>query len=105
MNLVPLVFLGAAYCSPNIAVEDGLKFVFEINRHGARGPMHLPGDSGFGEGFQFGVSNLTPNGMRMRQILGKMSRQKYLTGDVPFLNSSDLHKELYVESTDVLRTI
>ena len=50
--------------------EHELKFVFEINRHGARGPMALPFDPAFGDGFQFGVDNLTPSGMRMRQVLG-----------------------------------
>lgn len=67
--------------------------------------MEMPGDPTFGHGFQFGINNLTPSGMRMRQVLGSMSRKRYLEGDKPFLNPENLHEELYVESTDVLRTI
>jgi hypothetical protein len=67
--------------------------------------MPIPGDPAFGSQFQFGTDQLTPSGMRMRQVLGKMSRQRYLQGDTPFLKPENWAKDIYVESTDVLRTI
>jgi hypothetical protein len=116
LNLLVLALLTSATLSTQEEMEGrvkhlkgGLKFVFEINRHGARGPMANPMDPNFGEGFQFGVDNLTPMGMRMRTLLGMHARKRYankhISEDEPFLDPLKSQDQIYIESTDVLRTL
>jgi hypothetical protein len=49
-----------------------LRYVFEVNRHGARSPIHnaygFPADDGM----------LTPQGMRQRYLLGKYNKLRYM---------------------------
>ena len=73
-----------------------LEYVFEIVRHGARAPM--VDDS---ERFPRTTSlqMLTPMGMRQRYLLGKHNKMMYLDK----LNATK--DELFIESTDVYRTI
>lgn len=51
-------------------------FMFEINRHGARGPLQekVDGKSVI-EGFKVGVEQLTQQGMRQRYLLGRHNRK------------------------------
>lgn len=68
--------------------------------------MSLPVDPDFGKGFQFGVDNLTPMGMRERMILGRHSRDKYINHvKKRFLEDFNNENDLYVQSTDVYRTL
>jgi len=79
--------------------NHNLKFVFEIVRHGARAPI-IDDSSRFEAGFARG--ELTPNGMRARYLLGRYNYQRYH----PALGDDLLTtKNLYIQSTDVDRTL
>jgi hypothetical protein len=50
MNLISAALLGIAAATVKPSDDrKNLKFVFEINRHGARGSMPIPGDDSFGK--------------------------------------------------------
>ncbi len=80
-----------------------IRFVFEMFRHGARGPWN-----GFkqnltdtlGEQWE-GVGELTEIGMRQHYLLGYRNRIRYQN----FISESYDPKEIYIISTDVNRTI
>jgi hypothetical protein len=79
-----------------------LKFVFNIFRHGARGPV-LTGNietDMFGKAWQ-GDGELTAIGMRMHYLLGVSNKIKY----EGFLSKHFLPNELYVMSTYKNRTM
>jgi hypothetical protein len=69
-------------------------------RHGARASA-LPDYEG---AFEVPVGMLTAQGMRQRYLLGKYNREKYIE-KYNFLNPDYLSTQMYVESTDVFRTI
>lgn len=75
-------------------------FVFELVRHGARAP--IMGQSL--DQFKVDEGMLTASGMRQRYLLGRHSRQRY-TEKYHFLNPEYTPGEVYVQSTDVNRTI
>ena len=80
-----------------------VRFVFEMFRHGARGPwMGLDKDSKdiFGE-YWNGSGELSEVGMRQHYLLGHRNRLKYSN----FISKSYDPQEIYVVSTDYNRTI
>ncbi|EAR84653.1 histidine acid phosphatase family protein (macronuclear) [Tetrahymena thermophila SB210] len=75
-----------------------LKFVFQLYRHGARGPIN----DWFNGGEQKDIYNeLTPTGERQHYNLGSKMREEYKG----FLPSKFNHSEIYVRSTDMNRTL
>lgn len=75
-------------------------FAFELVRHGARAPLK----SDYCDGFTVAVGQLTPQGMRQRYLLGRHARAKY-TEEYDLLSPDFVEGEVYVQSTDVNRTI
>ena len=91
-------------CSLLIAMqamaEEQMAFVFEIIRHGARNTLIEP----YTDGFTVGIGQLTPQGMRQRYLMGRYARERY-TNQYKLLSSEFTPGEVYVQSTDVNRTI
>jgi len=56
--------------APEAAAE--LRYVFEINRHGARSGLKNA------DGFPVIEGMLTPVGMRQRYLLGRYNKQRYM---------------------------
>lgn len=81
--------------------KDPVAFVFEVVRHGARAPID---DFGTITKFPVSAGQLTPQGMRQRFLLGSYHRERY-TETYPLLNPVYDHEEIFVQSTDVNRTI
>jgi len=61
--------------------DEKLLFVFELVRHGARGPF----DDHKIDEFPVADGQLTPEGMRQRYLLGRHSRERY-TKEFPLLS-------------------
>jgi len=80
--------------------SDKLEFVFEVVRHGARAPL-INSDI---HAFNVPPQMLTPSGMRQRYLLGTRNRQRYVE-QLGLLSQDYDQSEIYVESTDVLRTL
>ena len=53
--------------------DEKIAFVFELVRHGARGPF----DDHKIDEFPVGEGQLTPEGMRQRYLLGRYNRKRY----------------------------
>ena len=81
------------------SVSAKIAFVFELVRHGARADL-LEGKSP-GNFFKVGKGMLTASGMRQRYLLGAYNKRKYRD----LLSSEFKYGEVYVQSTDVFRTI
>jgi len=77
-----------------------MAFVFELVRHGARAPIM---DIDLAE-FAVDEGMLTASGMRQRYLLGRHSRQRY-TEEYQLLSPNYVPGEVYMQSTDVNRTI
>ena len=84
----------------NEGTVEQLSFVFEVVRHGARPPCER-NETQF---FPKSPGMLTPEGMRQRYLLGRYNRERY-TQKYKFLSDFYDPKELFVQSTDVNRTI
>ncbi|CAK56843.1 unnamed protein product (macronuclear) [Paramecium tetraurelia] len=87
----------------HVLCQDELLAVQAIWRHGARNPYFCnyecdlnvaKGDSAL----------LTPTGMRQQYILGKWLRKRYIQV-TPLLSSTFNENEIYIESSDVNRTL
>mmetsp|Transcript_48256 Transcript_48256/g.65523 ORF Transcript_48256/g.65523 Transcript_48256/m.65523 type:complete len:131 (+) Transcript_48256:34-426(+) len=98
--LMANVTIAAISLSKNSS-EDPVAFVFEVVRHGARAPID---DFGTITKFPVSAGQLTPQGMRQRFLLGAYHRERY-TETYPLLNPIYDPEEVYVQSTDVNRTI
>ncbi|KAL4428942.1 hypothetical protein ABPG74_011138 [Tetrahymena malaccensis] len=81
-----------------IQVQAELQFVFEIYRHGARGPL---GDWYDANEQKYTYGQLTATGQRQHYNLGVQLRNEY-SG---FLPDSYNHTQIYVRSSDVNRTL
>jgi hypothetical protein len=79
-----------------------VRFVYEMFRHGARGPGNLDseGKDLYGEEWN-GNMELTEIGMRQHFLLGYRNRLRYKE----FLSESYDPREIHIESTDTNRTI
>ena len=80
--------------------DEHMAFVFEFVRHGARAPLERK-DLDL---FSVERSQLTPEGMRQRYLLGQYNRKRY-TRDYKFLSEELVPDEVYMQSSSVLRTI
>ncbi|XP_059831353.1 lysosomal acid phosphatase-like isoform X5 [Hypanus sabinus] len=79
-----------------------LKFVNLIYRHGDRSPIQAyPADPYTEKDWPQGFAQLTQVGMKQHYALGQYLRHRYNT----FLNSSYDRHEVYVQSTDIDRTL
>jgi acid phosphatase len=89
-------------CVLNVSSSE-LRFVFEMFRHGARGPwtgVDANNNDIFGE-YWSSPGELTGVGMRQHYLLGHRNRIRYQG----YLSSSYSGNEIYVVSTDYNRTI
>lgn len=80
--------------------DEKMLFVFEVVRHGARAPII----DMFLDEFKVAEGQLTAEGMRQRYLLGRSSRQRY-TEEFEFLSPNYVPGEVFVQSTDVNRTL
>ena len=80
-------------------------FVFELFRHGARGPITLDSESKdtFGEKWN-SPEQLTSVGRRMHYILGYRNHERYVE-QLNFLSKTFNPHEIYIISSDINRTI
>jgi len=74
--------------------------VFELVRHGARAPL----DDSVKDFFKVTTGQLTAEGMRQRYLLGQSNRKRY-TEEYEFLTPDYVPSEIYMQSTDVNRTM
>ncbi|XP_057314124.1 prostatic acid phosphatase-like [Hydractinia symbiolongicarpus] len=89
-----------------IDVSDGktLKMVHLVYRHGHRSPVAIYPNNPYQENvWPDGLSRLTQIGMNMEYDLGKFLRNRYV--EAGFINSSYLHKEVYIRSSGVDRCL
>jgi len=80
--------------------DEKMLFVFELVRHGARGPF----DDRKLDLFTVGEGQLTPEGMRQRFLLGSYNRHRYVEQFnliPPEFNEMDF----FIQSTNVNRTL
>lgn len=81
----------------------------KVWRHGDRAPLETyPLDPYQEDAWTFGGSGwgqLSPLGMEQHLKLGKLVRERYITGNYTFLSNYYDSHEIYVRSTDVNRTI
>lgn len=96
------VIIGLFTClTAGVTLQDEkMLFVFEAVRHGARAPII----NSFLDEFKVGEGQLTAEGMRQRYLLGRHSRKRY-TEDFDFLSSKYVPEEIFIQSTDVNRTL
>ena len=81
---------------------DTLVALLEVCRHGARAPISwYPWDTG---NWPEGLGQLSPAGMRQHYLNGVEFRNRYITTN-PLLSSTYNADEIFVQSTDVNRTI
>lgn len=86
-------------------IENKLKYVFNIVRHGARSPWNQVRNFRDSIGFKWaGDSELTDRGLRQLFLLGMKMRLRYVN-DLQFLSSSFNPDEMEIKSTDTNRTI
>ncbi|XP_018123000.1 prostatic acid phosphatase [Xenopus laevis] len=84
------------------AVGSELKFAVILFRHGDRSPIETyPNDNYTEDSWPDGFGELTKLGKQQHYELGRYLRRRYDT----FLNESYRHREVYVRSTDIDRTI
>ncbi len=101
MKILIVALLVCAYFA-----ADQIGFVFEVVRHGSRGPMAYMDkepDKPINR-FHLGIDMLTQTGMRERFTLGRSSRHRYMDKFKlldPMYNPNQIH----VESTNFFRTI
>lgn len=87
-----------------VALADQLILSQILWRHGARTPLHCNWNceefkkSGLLNGY------LTPTGMRQHYVLGQWLRKRYIE-DMKFLSDYYNETEIFIDSTDVNRTI
>ena len=86
-------------------LKDELLFVFELFRHGARGPLSLNSNNQdtYGEKWD-SPEQLTNVGRRMHYILGYRNHKRYIE-QLEFLSKRFDPHELYLISSDINRTI
>ena len=82
--------------------DEKLAFVFEVVRHGARAPVEMRDIEEYPENVSEGI--LTPEGMRQRFLLGRYNRKRFIE-DADFLSETFTPGEVYMQSTNVNRTI
>ena len=82
--------------------EDKLAFVYELVRHGARAPVMSASDPGK---FDVPGSMLTRSGMRQRWLVGRYNRKRYVERQGALLDDEYNPKQMWVQSTPVLRTL
>ena len=87
------------------AVSDGkLKMVHMVYRHGIRAPEHFYPTNKYQESsWRNGIGHLTQKGMMVEYELGKFIKYRYVR--TKFVNSSFLHKEVYIRSSDKPRCL
>ncbi|CAD8084805.1 unnamed protein product [Paramecium sonneborni] len=95
-----LIFILSLY---QVLSQDKLLAVQAIWRHGARNPYYcnFKCDLNVPKG---DAALLTPTGMRQQYVLGKWLRQRYII-DFPLLSPTFNENEIYIESSDVNRTL
>ncbi|CAH3021129.1 unnamed protein product, partial [Porites evermanni] len=80
-------------------------FSLQVYRHGNRSPTHIyPNDPYKEDAWPQGLGMLTQKGMRQEYALGKFLKKRYME-KFKLLNSTYIHKELYIRSTDVDRCL
>jgi len=101
ISIIIAIFI-IPYCSSSTGKSDNnvLLHVHTIFRHGDRAPVKVinPNKIGF---WPNGIGELTDVGIKQHFQLGQWIRQRY-NG---FLSTKFNHKEIYVRSTDVNRTL
>ncbi|VDN58495.1 unnamed protein product [Dracunculus medinensis] len=75
-------------------------------RHGDRAPITIyPTDVHQEDAWPNGLGELTQRGIVQQYMLGKHIRERYVEHFAPFLSPTYNHKEIYIRSTDVNRTL
>ncbi|KHJ42966.1 histidine acid phosphatase [Trichuris suis] len=102
LELFRIVLIAFLTRITSAGVEQNLRIVHVIWRHGARAPLQLfPHDSlSKASKWPNGLGELTSEGMRQQLLLGKLLRERY-KGFI----SNYTAKSVYVRSTDTNRTI
>ncbi|XP_075404014.1 prostatic acid phosphatase [Tenrec ecaudatus] len=91
----------SCWLEPGVAAKE-LKFVTLLFRHGDRSPIEtFPNDPIKESAWPQGFGQLTPVGMEQHYQLGEYLRRRYET----FLNESYKREQVYVQSTDIDRTL
>ncbi|XP_004704234.1 prostatic acid phosphatase [Echinops telfairi] len=91
----------SCWLEPGVAAKE-LKFVTLLFRHGDRSPIEtFPNDPIKESAWPQGFGQLTQVGMEQHYKLGEYLRRRYET----FLNESYKREQVYVQSTDVDRTL
>jgi len=76
-----------------------------VYRHGDRSPTHIyPNDPYKEDVWPQGMGMLTQKGMRGEYDLGKFLKKRYVK-EYKLLNATYLHREIYIRSTDIERTL
>ncbi|VDN58494.1 unnamed protein product [Dracunculus medinensis] len=81
-------------------------FIANAWRHGDRAPITIyPTDVHQEDAWPNGLGELTQRGIVQQYMLGKHIRERYVEHFAPFLSPTYNHKEIYIRSTDVNRTL
>lgn len=103
-------FVGFLFWSqqlPLVRCENQRKLVMlnAVYRHGDRSPTHIyPNDPYQEDVWPQGMGMLTQKGMRGEYVLGKFFEKRYVE-DYKLLNATYIHREIYIRSTDIERTL
>ncbi|XP_078357149.1 prostatic acid phosphatase-like isoform X2 [Oculina patagonica] len=103
-------FVGFLFCSQHLThvtceAQRKLVMVNVVYRHGDRSPTHIYATDPYQEDvWPQGMGMLTQKGMRQEYGLGKMLKSRYVD-HYKLLNASYIHREIYVRSTDIERTL
>ena len=85
--------------------DKTLKMANIVYRHGARSPIAFYPNDPYQEKFwPDGSGRLTQYGMRLEYDLGKFFKERYMT-NTSFISQQYVHKEVYIQSSDVDRCI